>query len=261
MAGPGPFLSRFALRHGAMARTPSAPFFPSPSFLDRFVSPTDSTPPTPRGPLTPPLVLALSLALAVLSLHGPGQTIRDIWNRETWVKTTRHLWTDSELQQHQAARAGRDHLVTAAADPDADPAAAAPHSPRDAGGEPGPAARAWPEGGVRRRQGGGGSSGGGSSGGEGGRHSWMGRSGGPDSAGRSAPGRRAARAGIRGGGAGRGGARGRAACGCWPAGRAGWGCRLAGAPCPGAGARVGVWGGGPWPDPGERQREGGWRGR
>ncbi|EKX43384.1 hypothetical protein GUITHDRAFT_110505 [Guillardia theta CCMP2712] len=33
-----------------------------------------------------------------------AKTIRDIWNRETWVKATKHLWTSEEIMQDAAER-------------------------------------------------------------------------------------------------------------------------------------------------------------
>jgi len=33
-----------------------------------------------------------------------AKTIRDIWNRETWVKATKHLWTSEEIIQDAEER-------------------------------------------------------------------------------------------------------------------------------------------------------------
>jgi len=59
-------------------------------------------------PRKPP---ATSLALS--SDYGVSvKTIRDIWNRETWVKATRSYWSKEEEEQFSAAQAARRHQAT-----------------------------------------------------------------------------------------------------------------------------------------------------
>ncbi len=64
------------------------------------------------------------------------KTIRDIWNRETWIRSTRALWTSEEEQLHVAASQAKSDLSSAKATSASsfsslpDPAPSAPAPPR-----------------------------------------------------------------------------------------------------------------------------------
>jgi hypothetical protein len=69
----------------------------------------------------PDLTLRCSAAgpssLEVASRCGVNsKTIRDIWNRETWVRATRALWTEEEEEAYREALNSKGELLPAAGD-------------------------------------------------------------------------------------------------------------------------------------------------
>mmetsp|Transcript_84819 Transcript_84819/g.226333 ORF Transcript_84819/g.226333 Transcript_84819/m.226333 type:complete len:176 (-) Transcript_84819:4-531(-) len=57
---------------------------------------------------------ARELSLALAARHGvTAKTIRDIWNRCTWSRATRALWTLQELRSFLVARERRRETATA----------------------------------------------------------------------------------------------------------------------------------------------------
>jgi hypothetical protein len=72
-----------------------------------------------------------------------SKTIRDIWNRETWVRATRALWTEEEEEAYREAARSKGEADGAAAEGGA--AAAAPRG--EEGGDEAQVRRGWGRGG------------------------------------------------------------------------------------------------------------------